>query len=290
MKKFMKVAAMMLVAIFVLAACGGNGGGAADPTPAPVATPTPAPTPTPQPVEQDQLAMEPITLTIHYVFDNQVWQDDWLVWQQIADLTGVTLVGVADPTNTVALEAFNLAAVDGFPADIYGGTLAVHFMNRGVEGAFIPLNDYIESYAPNFFALMERFPEIREAITAPDGNIYHMPNLNDVFDSFAASMVYWMRMDWLEMVGMDMPNTWEEYEAVLVAFRDEIPEMIGEDMVVPFFANNMVTALQALAPFWGARATGNETGIRLGQMEDRDEIVHFWIQPEFRTAVENISR
>jgi len=46
-----------------------------------------------------------------------------------------------------------------------------------------------------------------------------------------------------------------------------------------------------LAGFWGARVIGNETGIRLGpSTADNNQIVHYWIQPEFMVAIENISR
>ena len=298
MKRFVVILAVLVSAVFFFAACGGGDAAPAQadvpppaaPTPAPAATPVPTPPPAEE-LEVDFAGMEPIELTIHYVFAGHVWDDDWRVWQQIAEHTGVTLVGTADPVNTNAVEAFNFEAVAGFPAHIYGGTHAPRFIEFGMQGAFIPLNDLIAEHAPYFTHLMNRFPELRAAITAPDGNIYHMPNLNDVFDQFAASEVYWIRMDWLDILGLDVPDTIEEFEYVLSRFRDDMPAITGNDTIVPFFSNSVNNAIRQLATFWGARSVGNETGIRLGPKTDNPtQIVHYWIQPEFMTAIENISR
>jgi ABC-type glycerol-3-phosphate transport system substrate-binding protein len=131
MKKVIRIIALLMVALFVFAACGSGG------TPTPT---TPAPAATTAPVAQDATTtppaqgateapglppmteLPPIELTIHYVFAGHVWDSDWRVWDQIRELTGVTLTGTADPTNLVAATAFNLQAVEGFPAHIYGGT------------------------------------------------------------------------------------------------------------------------------------------------------------------------
>lgn len=43
----------------------------------------------------------------------------------------------------------------------------------------IKLNDLIDKYAPNFKALMEKYPVIKKGITMPDGNIYSLPTFYD---------------------------------------------------------------------------------------------------------------
>ena len=91
-------------------------------------------------------------------------------------------------------------------------------------GKLLPLNDLIDEYAPNLKAALEEHPEFREYLTAPDGNIYtffttdcglHMPNRRKMF----------VKKDWLnayrESVGDETaPNTVEEFEEMLVFFRD----------------------------------------------------------------------
>ena len=308
MKKYLLTLAVLLVALFAFGACSSNN----DPEPtqatttAPPAAAATTQTPTQAPGGQitvpdvtappedslvpDFASMDPIELTIHYIFASQVWQDDWQVWQQIAEHTGVTLVGVADEVNLNAAQAFELAAVEGFPAHIYGGTLMPQMRNFGMQGAFIPLQDLIAEHAPYFNSLMERFPQIRELITAPDGNIYFMPNLNDMFTSFAVGEVYWIRQDWLDMLDLDTPNTYYEFEYVLTRFRDDIPALTGNDWVAPFFSNSVNGGIRQLAPLWGARVQtfgANRVG---PSVDDVNTLVHWWLEPEFMVAIQNISR
>ena len=300
MKKHVTILLLLVAAIFVLAACGNNEPDTpTEPAQTQAETPPAAnETPVvPEAVAVEDLPtvptvdfddMEPVELTIHYIFDSQVWQDDWRVWTQMAEHTGVHLVGTADPVNLNAGEAFTMQATLGFPADIYAGTLAPRFIEFGQQGAFIPLNDLIPTYAPYFYNLMQRFPEIRSAITAPDGNIYHMPGLNGIFDAelFPVSQVYWIRQDWLDILELDTPDTIEELEYVLTRFRDDMPAITGNDWVAPFFHNGANGGIRHLAGFWGAR--GNR--IVGPSLADPNVLVHYWVQPEFMTAIENISR
>ena len=45
-------------------------------------------------------------------------------------------------------------------------------MTYGKQGVLIPLNGLIDQYAPNLKAMMDKKPYLKEAMTAPDGNIY----------------------------------------------------------------------------------------------------------------------
>lgn len=47
----------------------------------------------------------------------------------------------------------------------------------GNEGIYIPLNDLIDQYAPNFKKRVEEeYPDLMKMITCADGNIYGMPS------------------------------------------------------------------------------------------------------------------
>jgi len=47
---------------------------------------------------------------------------------------------------------------------------------------------------------------------------------------------YWIRTDWLEALDLEVPQTVDEYEAVLRAFKTQDPNGNGEADEVPFFA------------------------------------------------------
>lgn len=111
-------------------------------------------------------------------------------------------------------------------------------------GKLLPLNDLIDEYAPNLKAALEEHPEFREYLTAPDGNIYtffttdcglHMPNRRKMF----------VKKDWLnayrESVGDETaPNTVEEFEEMLVFFRDSDLNGNGAQDEIPLIGSTNV--------------------------------------------------
>ena len=90
----------------------------------------------------------------------------------------------------------------------------------GSQGILIPLNDLIDQYAPNIKALLERRPDIKSMITAPDGNIYSTPYVQEGEDGTIASNIM-INKTWLERLGLEKPTTLEEFEAVLTAFKEQ---------------------------------------------------------------------
>ena len=117
-------------------------------------------------------------------------------------------------------------------------------LNLMIAGELLPLNDLIDEYAPNLKAALEEHPEFREYLTAPDGNIYtffttdcglHMPNRRKMF----------VKKDWLnayrESVGDETaPNTVEEFEEMLVFFRDSDLNGNGAQDEIPLIGSTNV--------------------------------------------------
>jgi len=280
--KLLLVLAAFVVALFVLAACDNDEPVAETPTEA-GETPTQAVVDDPTDPADDG---DEIVLTIHYhAGANGVFDEDWPVWREIAERTGVRLTGTANPIADNAQEQFNLEAVDQFPADIYAGPgLGDLFRQYGQEGAFQPLNDLIAQYAPNIRAFLDERPDIENFLMAPDGNIYFIPNIQDGFVTYTM----FMRTDWLDELGLDQPDTFEEFEAALFAFRDEMPALTGNDVVFPFFADSWMHMMRMI-PMFGARGLSGDTGQRIILSED-DVMYHGWITDEFMTAIQGLSR
>ncbi|NLN47284.1 MAG: extracellular solute-binding protein, partial [Clostridiaceae bacterium] len=91
---------------------------------------------------------------------------------------------------------------------------------RGSQGALLPLNDWIDWYGYGMKECLDAFPGSREAITAPDGNIYAFPKGNLVgLYPFAYAMRHWILTDFLdkyeEATGKGMPATTDEYYAYI---------------------------------------------------------------------------
>lgn len=114
-----------------------------------------------------------------------------------------------------------LFASNALPDAFYGqGILTeVDIMKYASQGMLIPLNDLIEEYAPNLKAILDENPQYRRQITAPDGNIYALPTINELNPTTHDKL--FINKTWLDNLGLEAPETPEEFEAVLQAFKDE---------------------------------------------------------------------
>lgn len=127
--------------------------------------------------------------------------------------------------NMAASEAWSekkslLFAGSELPDAFYGQNILtdVDIIKYGSQGILIPLNDLIDTYAPNLKAVLDSNPEYRKQITAPDGNIYALPAINELNPSTYDKL--FINKTWLDKLGLEVPETPEEFEAVLQAFKD----------------------------------------------------------------------
>lgn len=156
--------------------------------------------------------------------------------------------------NETATERLNLDLNSGDYADVVGGWILNDSMilTYGInQGVFIPLEDYFAEYCPKITEILD-LPGVREEMTAPDGHIYTIPY---VCDDTTVGYSPYINSDWLENVGMEIPTTTEEFEAVLKAFKeqdangngdpnDEIPLSVPDGMsylrnYLPYFGYNL---------------------------------------------------
>ena len=226
----------------------------------------------------------PLGLTIHMHFrDKYVWRDDWPVAREIARLTGVKLHGVASAATLSSREAFNLMLASGNLPDIVAGdNLKADFVRYGMEGAFAPLDALIAAHAPNLAAFLARRPEIRNAITAPDGNIYFIPYIPD--GTFSRG--WFIRADWLDRLGLAPPRTVDELIAVMRAFRDRDPNGNGRSDEIAFFAREWPEVLRLLT-LWDARSSGSDQSHDF--YIDGGRVVHPYATGSYRTGMAAIA-
>ncbi|MBP3360407.1 MAG: extracellular solute-binding protein [Clostridia bacterium] len=116
-------------------------------------------------------------------------------------------------------------------ADVIYQSSRSNFVSYGNQGAFIPLNDLIDKYAPNIKKYLDENEDVRKYITAGDGNIYYIPNILDG----RTSSGWFIRQDWLDKLGLKAPETIDELHDVLVAFKNNDPNGNGKADEVPLF-------------------------------------------------------
>ncbi|MDR1536583.1 MAG: extracellular solute-binding protein [Clostridiales bacterium] len=171
----------------------------------------------------------------------------------IAEMTNVAIEWIHPPIGQEK-ETFNIMVASGdFPDAIYyrwtdypgGATKAI------ADGFLIPLDPYIDQLA-NLTALFAEIPEIEKQTKLDDGRIPFMPAAaNDLrrraFDG------YLIRQDWLDKLGLQMPETITELHDVLAAFKDQDPNGNGEADEIPLIVDKTANYIRSLASAWGVR-------------------------------------
>jgi len=120
-------------------------------------------------------------------------------------------------------EKKNLKLASGDLPDVFAGLAVItasDIVKYGSEGIFLPLEDLIEEWAPNLSALKKKYPDLFMTSTAPDGHIYALPRVeqrgvNAVMGNF------FINKKWLDNLGLEVPDTFEEYFTVLKAFKEQ---------------------------------------------------------------------
>lgn len=231
------------------------------------------------------ISAQPLKLTIHMHFrDKYVWNEDWPVAKELTRLTNITLVNTASKVATKSDEQFNLMMAFGDLPDIVGGNdLKDNFIRLGMEGAFLPLNALIDQYAPHLKAFFEQNPDIKQAIQAPDGKIYFIPYV----PYGIVSRGWWIRQDWLDKLGLKVPQTVDELYEVMKAFRDRDPNGNGKKDEIPYFNSNEYEVYR-LVLLWGARSSGSNTSMDF--LAEDGKISHPFAEERFRQAIKHVAK
>ncbi|MDF2921429.1 MAG: hypothetical protein K0R57_343 [Paenibacillaceae bacterium] len=90
------------------------------------------------------------------------------------------------------------------------------------DGDIIALNDLIDKHAPNLKKILDDNPEVMKQLKADNGEIYAIPHLRagqyGKYKTFSGLII---RQDWLDELGLQKPETMDEWETVLKAFKEK---------------------------------------------------------------------
>jgi putative aldouronate transport system substrate-binding protein len=128
-----------------------------------------------------------------------------------------------------ALEKQQLLLASGnYPAVFFGGEFNQNDQIKfGKSGIFIPLNNLIEKYGPNIKIAFQQSPYLEKGVTAPDGNIYAFPGLEECYHCDFSQKLY-INTEWLKKLGLKMPETTQDLEMTLKAFKEQDPNGNGK--------------------------------------------------------------
>ena len=214
----------------------------------------------------EEAASEVREISWYYKEGNAQVQDDWYGAQKILEDLNIRFVhinpGGADYDTRLQL----LLAARDVPNVITSyDALSANLIKWGVVQ---PVNKYVvdeaAKYIPNLVKNSLNWDLAVQMMTTESGNIYGVPCTNN--RAFNTSM--WIRMDWLDNLGLEVPATQDELLEVFRAFTFDDPDGNGKnDTYGTGFHNHWATGYYAI-PFAASRGAlypdGND-GLIFGQ-------------------------
>lgn len=133
-----------------------------------------------------------------------------------------------------AQDKLNLVLASGdYPDVIMGfGVSPAQQLIYGSQGVFLPLNKYIDQYGVETKKMFQENDYIKGLISAPDGNIYSLPQVNQCYHCSVPNKM-WIYKPWLDKLGLKLPTTTDELYEVLKAFKEKDPNGNGKADEIP---------------------------------------------------------
>lgn len=172
------------------------------------------------------LTEEPITLTVFAAMDSNLTgiindYNENGFFEELEKRTGVHLEFII-PAAGNEKEAYNLMIASGELADIitHNGYEYPEGLDAAVDdGYYLDLTPYLDTCLPDYNRVRTSDPVMEKSTTTDKGRVVGLHIL------YTEKQGPWMgmqiRKDWLDELGLDMPETYDELETVLKAFKEE---------------------------------------------------------------------
>ncbi|MCL2526864.1 MAG: extracellular solute-binding protein [Defluviitaleaceae bacterium] len=147
-------------------------------------------------------------------------------WQEATGVNVEFIHGAADDAFTLLFVAGDLPDIIQFWWTAYPG----EHLGALTDEVVVPLND-LWDYAPLYRDWLDRHPDIARAVVLPGGYYFGFPSVIGDGSEINISQGAIIRQDLLDELGLDIPETIDEWTYALLAIRDsglaEIPLTIG---------------------------------------------------------------
>lgn len=193
--------------------------------------------------------------------------NDTVFGEELIKQTGINVKFIHPPVTQVT-EKFNLMIASRDLPDIIewgwynftgGPQIAID------DGVILPLNNIVDKAAPNLKKFLSENPHIDKEVRTDGGELYSFPfaRESDYLNTFFGPM---FRKDLLDKAGLDVPETIDEWDKALYAFKD----MGVKVPLATVFDNNRIKQTSAFLGAYGAMGHFYvENGkVKFGPMEE----------------------
>lgn len=231
------------------------------------------------------------TLVAVRASDSQIDFNDMEFFKALEEATNVHIDFVCYVTSAYA-DQKNLMLASGDYYDGFFGYEAISMsdlITYGEMGMFLPINDLIDQYCPNYKAVLEETPVLDGLSTAFDGNKYSWGSISEADSRDYPDLLY-INKTWLDNLGLDMPTTMEEYFDVLTAFKEQDANGNGDpndEIPYTFVAFNHITGYGSFFGAYGEAQPTNGGNALLDYfvVGDDDSLIYTPITDEYYNSI-----
>lgn len=187
-----------------------------------------------------------------------------------------------------AQQAFNLMIASGeYPDIILGmGLSREQVSSLAKQGIVVDISKEIDKYGYYTKRMFEKEPTAKEYVMFGD-KIYGIPRVSATYAS-RYKLAMWVYRPWMEKLGIEEPQTTEEFYQMLKAFKEKDPNGNGKADEIPLAARgvyNWGTGIEAflMSAFIPDDASGR-------YYVDNGQVKYAGVQPEYRDGLRYIKK
>jgi putative aldouronate transport system substrate-binding protein len=236
------------------------------------------------PISEEKITLSYFAMPESYVVSKMKGYSEMTVHQEAEKLTNIS-INWREESYTDPVPKMNLMFSTGEPEDIIWDAFKASGGAKKLldDELIVPLNSYIDKYAPNLKKLIEENPELLNQISTDDGRIFMFPELR-IDPLTRANSGFQIRKDWLDKLGLKEPTTIDEWYTVLKAFKEQDPNGNGEQDEVPFVS----VSRQSTSKCFNNFAVG--FGIIDGFYVDNGEVKYAPLESEYKEFISTMAK
>lgn len=169
----------------------------------------------------------------------------WIAEQVLKDCNiKVTFVPV--PRNT-ADDKLNVMMAGGSAPDVVFTYTRTLVMDYAQKGGLVELTPYLEQYGSDITA---NLGDVQHVGYMSDGQYALMQKASTTADGLTkASYGSYIRKDWVDKLGKELPTNQDELIALLREFKEKDPGQVGQDKLIPWAMSGLPDGSRNFLPF-----------------------------------------
>ena len=161
---------------------------------------------------------------------------------KITEETGIPIEWIGIPDAGYEEKVNLMLASRDLPDMFYKGIREETITQYSGQDVFLPTEDLIEKYVPRLVEIFKMRPEYAALTLYGDGHRYGFPYIEEMYGLTLTPGPFIINKNWLDQVGLDVPQTLNEFKEALLAFRDAGDlNGNGEADEIPYANNFVVT-------------------------------------------------